>query len=114
MNKKQRLRNRQTAKDLHRTVRGIAASKHICEECGQPGFHWHSTGDSLEDIMNNREPNGFWSCDKFYGPDGRRININDNPLSAPLDIIGNSPFLQQFIKSAIDAGLTNEQINSFF
>ncbi len=82
MNKKQRLCNRQTAKDLYYTVQRIAGSKHICEECGQPGFHWHSLGDSLEDIMNNREPNGFWSCDKFYGPDGKRIDTDDNPFTS--------------------------------
>ncbi len=60
-NKKQRLKNIQTANKLKAglppTVR--------CPECNEltKTGHWvHGTFDG-----------GFWICPKFYGPDGRRL-----------------------------------------
>lgn len=45
-------------------MRAIVLRKHRCPECGKRGPHWIATGVLF---------NGFWTCDKFYGPDGRRI-----------------------------------------
>lgn len=78
MNKKQRLRNRRTAQQLHRKVSR-------CPECGESlehdGGHWFTTRHvTLEDIMTahkagvpiREENHGFWTCAKFYetNPDG--------------------------------------------
>lgn len=75
MSKKQRLKNRQTAKELNQLIRNIELSKHICENCGEPGGHWIETkGYSLEAIINGVDDSqGFWTCSKYYGPDGRRL-----------------------------------------
>ncbi len=73
MNRKQREKNRRTARELNSEVRYKESMKHTCEECGEPGYHWVGMPMSLEDILFQREPQGFWTCAKFYGADGRRI-----------------------------------------
>jgi hypothetical protein len=75
MNIKQRNKNRQNAKVLHYNFRKIELSKHICENCGEPGGHWVSIrGSSLQAIMTGvDDQQGFWTCSKYYGPDGRRL-----------------------------------------
>ena len=68
MNRKQRQQNKRNAKWLR-------LQAHTCEECGERGGHWVSMGmQTLEDILADRPPQGFWTCNKFYGPDGKRIN----------------------------------------
>ena len=37
---------------------------------------------TLADLMRGTEPEGFWLCDKFYGPDGKRLPDNAE-LSGP-------------------------------
>ncbi len=70
MNKKQRIKNRENAKQLRKVV----VSKHICENCGQPGGHWVQVPTTLEELMQSQgTPSGFWTCDKYYGVDGARI-----------------------------------------
>jgi hypothetical protein len=75
MNRKQRESNRKNARDLYALAKSIRLSKHVCEECGQPGGHWVSTrGISLQAMITGiDDQEGFWTCDKFYGEDGRRI-----------------------------------------
>ena len=65
MNKKQRIKNRTTAKWLRHQQK--------CPECGDRGLHWVGFPMSILDILSGRENVGFWTCAKFYGPDGRRI-----------------------------------------
>jgi len=62
MNRKQRDQNRATALELYYKN----PPKYVCPECGEKSHVGH--------LM----PGGFgmpafWTCDKFYGPDGRRI-----------------------------------------
>ena len=66
MNKKQRNQNRANA-------RAIEANAHVCSECGERGLHWIGLPATLQNVMDDTEPDGFWTCPKFYGPDGRRI-----------------------------------------
>lgn len=66
MNKKKRNRNRELARQLE-------WNSHVCPECGQRGKHWVSIPMTLEDWMHGGKPEGFWTCDKFYGEDGRRL-----------------------------------------
>ena len=66
MNRKQRMQNRATAKKLE-------WDSNICPECGQRGLHYVSPPASLAEILMCGSPSGFWTCDKFYGPDGRRL-----------------------------------------
>lgn len=69
MNRKQRMRNRTTAAQLKHAVT-------ICPECGERGSHWVQWPMSLEDLFGSfRSPSGFWTCAKFYGPDGRRLIV---------------------------------------
>jgi len=63
MNKEQRNKNRETAR-IHEF--NIA----VCPECGEKGMHWISTKDTFFHIQP-----GFWTCKKFYGPDGKRLDI---------------------------------------
>ena len=67
MNKKQRQRNRQTAKQLKRDVAPP------CPNCGERGPHWVSMPYTLLDLLNGAEERGFWTCPMYYGPDGRRL-----------------------------------------
>jgi hypothetical protein len=66
MNKNQRDSNRDTAKWLHH--------QQVCPECGERGLHYVAIPISLWEIMSGREQQGFWTCAKFYGADGRRLN----------------------------------------
>ena len=63
-NAKQRRQNRATARKLSNAI----ADSAICPECGKPGRHW------LQDPAPffGGDLSG-WTCDKFYGPDGRRL-----------------------------------------
>lgn len=74
-NKKQRLKNRQTAKTLKSIARFKELENHTCENCGQPGGHWVSTrGLSLAGMLSGiDDQEGFWTCPKYYGEDGRRL-----------------------------------------
>jgi hypothetical protein len=74
MNHKQRLKNRDTARELGFAARMAAHMKHTCENCGEKGAHWVQMPFSLADIFAGEDPQGFWTCAKYYGPDGRRIN----------------------------------------
>ena len=56
---------RQRARRLLRARRIIPRGTR-CPECGKRGPHWvGSPGETRED--------GFWTCPKFYGPDGYRL-----------------------------------------
>lgn len=66
MNRTQRDQNRNTASKLH-------WDSHTCPECGERGRHWVQPPASLQDVLDGTVPAGFYTCDKFYGPDGRRI-----------------------------------------
>lgn len=69
MNRRQREKNRATAAWLRKK-----AAPH-CPECGERGRHWFTWPlHTLADVLAGREPTGFWTCSKFYGPDGRRID----------------------------------------
>lgn len=75
MNKKKRFQNRTNSEKLKLIVRNIELSKHICENCGEPGGHWVcATGFSLQALLSGEDDQqGFWTCSKYYGPDGRRL-----------------------------------------
>lgn len=47
-------------------LRAWVPARHRCPECGKRG-HWISAPAMLGHILS-----GFWTCAKFYGPDGRR------------------------------------------
>jgi hypothetical protein len=68
MNAKQRKSNRRTAEQLSKDIS-------ICPECGERGAHWMVRPSLLgffdDDDVPEKE-DGFWTCAKFYGPDGRR------------------------------------------
>jgi hypothetical protein len=64
MNRKQRIKNRETAKWLKH--------QQICPECGEPGLHYVYIPMSIEDIFLNVPSQGFWTCNKFYDENGRR------------------------------------------
>ena len=75
MNKHQRNQNRKNAAQLSAAARQIRLMAHTCENCGERGGHWISTrGTSLEALMTGvDDQEGFWTCPKLYGEDGRRI-----------------------------------------
>jgi hypothetical protein len=64
------MKNRDTARQLAR------ANAPPCPECGQKGPHWIGVPMTLGDLLSGTEPEGFWLCDKFYGPDGKRLPAN--------------------------------------
>lgn len=66
MNSKQRNKNRLMAARLH-------YGSHTCSECGQKGLHWVGIPYTLQDVIDKKEPEGFWTCDKFYGANGQRL-----------------------------------------
>lgn len=66
MNAKQRRKNRETASHLEYT-------RNTCPECVRRGKHWVQMPQSLVDVLTGVPAQGFWTCDKFYGPDGRRL-----------------------------------------
>lgn len=63
--RRKREKNRRTAQWLRH--------QRPCVECGERGLHWVSFPMTLKDILNGDPDTGFWTCKKFYGPDGRRI-----------------------------------------
>lgn len=71
MNKRQRLKNRETSKQLAYANRQRIASVTTCPECGEKGFHWVQFPQSVESLIYNEPPDGFWTCAKFY-ENGRR------------------------------------------
>ena len=75
MNRHQRNKNRATALVLSRKVSRAKAMQHTCENCGDKGGHWVSTrGMSLQALLTGQDDQeGFWTCPKLYGADGRRI-----------------------------------------
>lgn len=66
-NRQQRMKNRATAKWLERAIEGP------CPECGMHERHWISAPYTLQNMIDNDQPEGFWTCPKFYGEDGRRL-----------------------------------------
>ena len=64
MNRKQREKNKQTAKWLRHLQ--------VCPECGEKGLHYVSVPMSLQNIMDGMPSQGFWTCE-FYYENGRRI-----------------------------------------
>ena len=62
MNSKQRARNRITALRLELANKYRSNAAHICENCGEPGGHWHAVPQSLEDIVLGRPQQGVYSC----------------------------------------------------
>lgn len=79
-NAKQRNKNRATAEKLRSNASLMASLKHTCTNCGEPGLHWLQWPQTIVDIVEDREPAGFWTCDKMYGTDGRRLDTTDKPL----------------------------------
>lgn len=67
MNRKQRMQNRGTAIWLKH--------QQFCPECGERGLHYASMPATLEQILMTGAPSGFWTCNKFYGADGRRLEL---------------------------------------
>ena len=47
----------------------------LCPECGGKGPHWVCFPQALF-VPTGTEQVGFWTCDKFYGSDGRRLPSN--------------------------------------
>ncbi len=78
MNKKRRMKNRETARQLARDTAPP------CPECGQKGPHWVGVPMTLADLLSGTEPEGFWLCDKFYGPDGKRLPANARSEARPV------------------------------
>lgn len=66
MNRKQRTQNRATAAWLEQ-------NRHTCPKCGERGKHWVQPPRTLADVLDGTVLDGFWTCDKSYGPDGRRL-----------------------------------------
>lgn len=89
MNRKQRMRNRTTAKALSNNAV-------VCERCGERGKHFITTSPiTLVDIIAAQmqvnatgenltlRAEGFWICPDLYGPDGRRLE--ELPISQEPD-----------------------------
>lgn len=56
------------------SARLLEHMRHTCPECGEKGKHWiESPAWSGYGLHCDAAP-GFWTCAKFYGPDGRRLN----------------------------------------
>lgn len=74
-NRKQRMKNRDTAHQLARDQKIARNNLHICENCGERGGHWLQTrGTSLMAMIEGvDDQQGFWTCAKYYDNEGRRI-----------------------------------------
>lgn len=70
MNRKKRMKNRATARQLHRDIAPP------CPNCGDKGRHWVDIPMTLADLFAGTEQDGFWICDKYYGADGHRLADN--------------------------------------
>ena len=66
MNKKQRMQNRENAAMLIDRAT-------LCPECGGRGRHFIGEPYTLQHMIDGTQQAGFWTCAKFYGPDGRRL-----------------------------------------
>lgn len=66
MNRKQRMKNRDTALALHLDCTPP------CPNCGTKGPHWVGAPQTLADVINNTAPIGFWVCPSLYDDEGRR------------------------------------------
>jgi len=75
VNQYKRNRNRGLARGLAAIARFKELKQHTCENCGEKGGHWVSTrGLSIAVILTGQDDQeGFWTCPKLYGEDGRRI-----------------------------------------
>lgn len=73
MNRLQRDSNRANAQRLHGIARNARLMRHTCENCGEKGGHWVAAPMTLVEMLSGVAESGFWTCPKFYGPDGRRI-----------------------------------------
>ncbi|MBE2245571.1 MAG: hypothetical protein IAE86_22665 [Burkholderiaceae bacterium] len=75
MNRRQRDANRRTAAALAAAARARVLALHTCENCGEKGGHWISTrGISFAALVTGQDDSeGFWTCPKLYGEDGRRL-----------------------------------------
>lgn len=75
MNSKQRMQNRRNAHRLKALAHSRVLAQHTCENCGEKGGHWIATrGISLAALITDQDDSeGFWTCPKLYGADGRRI-----------------------------------------
>jgi hypothetical protein len=75
INRTQRNRNRANARELEYLARQRVLMAHTCENCGEKGGHWVSMrGISLQAALTGQDDSeGFWTCPKLYGPDGRRL-----------------------------------------
>ncbi len=75
MNVKQRKLNRANANMLKHIHHQKKLSTVICENCGEFGGHWVSIrGTSIFGIIHGiDDQEGFWTCSKLYGEDGRRL-----------------------------------------
>ena len=90
MNSKQRNKNRANAEKLAEAARQTRLAAHTCENCGERGGHWISTrGTSLEGMLTGQDDQeGFWTCPKFYGEDGKRLpEHTDGRWSQPADAL---------------------------
>lgn len=68
MNKNQRNRNR-------RTAAWLKVQTYTCPNCNAKGYHWFPTSHcTLEDLVSDREPQGFWVCPSLYNEQGERID----------------------------------------
>lgn len=66
MNRRQRESNRLNAKV-------VKDHSIICPECGERGAHWIGLPYTMQNMIDNSTPDGFWACPRLYGTDGRRI-----------------------------------------
>lgn len=82
MNRHQRDKNRANASALAEGARRARSMAHTCKNCGEPGGHWVQTlGQSLEDVLQGKPDQGFWTCPKYYGEDGRRLPEHIDPAA---------------------------------
>lgn len=65
------MKNRDTAQQLAIDIAPL------CLECGQKGPHWVNVPMSMIVLLGGAEQEGFWLCDKFYGPDGKRLPTDE-------------------------------------
>ena len=91
MNRDQRNKNRANAERLTEIARSALLMRHICENCGEPGGHWVQVrGNSIQAMVTGvDDQEGFWTCPKLYGTDGRRLpEHTERNWSEPADALG--------------------------
>jgi hypothetical protein len=67
MNRKQREKNRATAKWLRH--------QKVCPNCGMMGLHYVVMPQSLDMALMGLPRDGFWICDTMYDENGRRKEL---------------------------------------